>query len=75
MRAHRDSRFHLGADSILGYSVNGRAAHRRIGRVDYLWIDAGANSFQYGFARALGSQINRASPIEIEGNPSFVSGN
>ena len=45
MRAHGHSRFDFHADAILSDTVNCRAAHRRIRRVDYFRINARANRF------------------------------
>jgi len=47
-------------------TVDGHAAHRRVGHVDDLRINAGADSFQYRLARPLGSKIDGAGTVEIE---------
>src|SRR5205823_11431661 len=72
MGAHGHARFHLRADSILGHAIDGLTAHRRVRRVDHLWIYAGAYCFKYGLSGPFSGQIDRASAIEIERNSGLV---
>ena len=72
MGANGHARFHLRADSILGHAIDGLTAHRRVRRVDHLWIYAGAYCFKHGLSGPFSGQIDRASAIEIERNSGLV---
>ena len=72
MRAHRHARFYFRADAVLGYAVDGGAAHRRVGHIDHFGIDAGAHRFEHRFARAFGREIDGAGAIEIERDAGLV---
>ena len=74
MRAHRDTRFDLGADAVLCHAVNCRSAHRRVRHVDHLWINTGANGFENRFSRSFRGQIDGAGTVKVERYAGLVSG-
>ena len=73
MRTHGYSCFDFDADAVLRDAVDGGAAHRGIRRINDFWIDARPHRFQHGFAGAFRSQVDGASPIEIERDTRLIS--
>ena len=75
MRAHRHPRFNFRANPVLGHTVDGRPAHRRIRYVDHFRINACPYRFEHGFPGAFRGQIDRAGPIKIERDARLVGRN
>ncbi len=78
-----DEAFEVGADGDTGADAEGdaifgdgvnftTAAHFGMWAVDDFGVDAGADSFDNGFAGAFDGEVDGAGAIEVEGDASFV---
>src|SRR5204863_8584904 len=75
IRADRYQRPGLDDDAVLGHAINGDPAQTGSGAIDDSWVNGCPDSFNDGFAGALGGEVNGAGPIKDQIDAGLSGGN